>query len=68
MVNDVTACNMSPLVRAMMKNDVARVKVLLDTGASPSRQNARGQTALDMAAWRRDPEIFRVLAEAGADL
>lgn len=58
----------SPLMAAIVHNNPAMVKILLDAGAAPFRPNASGHTALDMAVWQGNSGIIQALADAGADM
>ena len=50
--------------RPAFPNMVATIKVLLEAGANP---NMHAPQLLRKAIWRRDPEVFKLLLEYGAD-
>lgn len=57
--------DVTPLMRAAWRGDVARVRQLLASGSSPRDTTRLGMTALMFGA--RDVETVRVLLDAGAD-
>lgn len=56
------------LHEAVMKNDIAEVKRLLDAGADVAAKNESGQTPLHFAAWIGDTASIWALLQAGADV
>jgi ankyrin repeat protein/Mg2+ and Co2+ transporter CorA len=58
----------SPLLKAVERNHVRVVQILLDYGASPDSADRKGRTALMTAAWRNHFHILQVLIARGADV
>jgi ankyrin repeat protein len=56
----------TPLMFASVYNCADAVKFLLETGADVNAQNARGDTALDLAVETMDLEVIGALHEGGA--
>ncbi len=57
------------LFEAVMQNDKARVKDLLDHGANPNEPAPNGYAPLiQSTVWGIDPEICKFLVEHGADV
>lgn len=59
---------MTALMKAINKNDSAKVKELIRQGADVNELEANGDAPLVMAAYKGYNEIVRVLLEAGADV
>jgi len=59
---------MSDLMKAVKKNDAARVRQLIDGGVDVSEKDASQDVPLIMAAYKGYTEITRLLLEAGADV
>ncbi|KAF2149540.1 ankyrin [Myriangium duriaei CBS 260.36] len=60
-----------PLMRAVERNNVTIVKILLDSTTIPVDRNEadkKGRTALMTAAWKNHTEILELLITAGADI
>ena len=58
----------APLADAAMHGDIAAVRSLLEQSANVNAPQGDGTTALHWAAHRDDPEIARLLVQAGANL
>jgi ankyrin repeat protein len=65
-VNATTAEGFTALMWAA--GDAAKVRLLLAAGANPRATAKSGATALLAAAIRENPEVFRILRDAGADM
>ncbi|HET8760468.1 MAG TPA: ankyrin repeat domain-containing protein, partial [Nitrospiria bacterium] len=63
-----TAISETPLVEAVLQNDVAQVTALLRSGADANTQSTDGQTALYLAAEQGRVEIAKLLLDHGADV
>jgi len=59
--------NGSPLQEAVKYRRVNLLETLILAGADVN-ENSGGGTALDMAAYRQDRQMFRILIDAGADM
>lgn len=59
---------MTPLMKAVEKNDVATVKKLIAQGVNVSELDTNQDAPLVMAAYLGHSEIVRLLLEAGADV
>ena len=59
--------NRTPLHFAVLKNQPAMVRLLLDLEADPLVKDGRGYTALNYASAKTDRAIVDLLIEAGAD-
>lgn len=57
----------TPLIAAVLRDDIAAVRRLLDAGAKPDGHDASRNTALIFAARDGQTEIARLLIDAGAD-
>lgn len=57
-----------PIFRAVERNYVQIVKLLLDAGASPEFRDREGRTALMMAAWKNQWHVLQLLITRGADV
>jgi ankyrin repeat protein len=55
----------TPLHAAVCVGNFEAAKLLLDAGASPSRQDERGYTALSHAIWYQRPAFIELLLSAG---
>lgn len=62
------APHLSPLHWSVMLNHPACVKVLLDYNASITLENENKMTALDLAAFKNNPEIVKILLNKSPDL
>jgi len=65
--NAMTAVGRSSLMIAARDNDVARLRTLLDAGASVDQRAPDGHTALTLAAQEGHVDSARILILAGAD-
>ena len=65
---DVLSNRVSPLFRAVERNHVDVVRLLLESGASPETRNKKGRTALMTAAWKNHLETLGLLISRGADV
>ncbi|KAJ9195999.1 hypothetical protein DTO164E3_6537 [Paecilomyces variotii] len=65
---DVDGNQPSPLLRAVERNHIRVVQVLLDYGASPETQDKKGRTPLMTAAWQNHWHILHLLICRGADV
>lgn len=59
---------LSPLLRAVERNHIAIVHMLLEAGASPETSDKKGRTALMTAAWKNHWHILNSLISKGADV
>jgi ankyrin repeat protein len=59
---------MTALMKAVQKNDAARVKTLIAEGANVDELDPNGDAPLVMAAYLGHADIVQMLLEAGADL
>lgn len=59
---------MTELMKAVRKNDLARVKALVAQGVDVSEVDSSGDSPLIMAAYEGHTEIVECLLEAGADV
>lgn len=66
--NNVESNRPSPLLRAVERNQVKVVQLLLDHGASPEARNKKGRTALMTAAWKNHWHVLQLLISRGADV
>ncbi|EED21298.1 ankyrin repeat protein [Talaromyces stipitatus ATCC 10500] len=57
-----------PIFRAVERNYVQIVKLLLDAGASPEFRDKEGRTALMTAAWKNQWHVLQLLISRGADV
>ncbi len=57
----------SPLARAIYRDDVPTIQILLRHGANPNPASARGDFPLHDAVSQFDPAIFQALLDHGAD-
>lgn len=57
-----------PIFRAVERNYVQIVKLLLDAGASPEFRDKKGRTALMTAAWKNQWHVLQLLITRGADV
>lgn len=48
-------------------SDAEKLRKLLDLGCKPSNRHAEGGTPLVAAVWTKNPEIVKLLLDAGAD-
>jgi len=59
----------TPFELILKKNNIELVRLFLDSGADIHRIDNRGQTPIEYAAcYAKDPAIFRLLIEKGADI
>lgn len=58
----------SPLLRAVERNHVRIVQLLLDYGASPETADKKGRTALMTAAWKNHWHLLALLITRGANV
>jgi len=58
----------SPLLRAVERNHVRVVQLLLDYGASPETADKKGRTALMTAAWKNHWHLLALLITRGANV
>ena len=58
----------SPLLRAVERNHVRVVQLLLDHGASTETMDREGRTAVMMAAWKNHWHVLDMLIARGADV
>ncbi|KAL1979537.1 hypothetical protein VTN96DRAFT_5584 [Rasamsonia emersonii] len=65
---DVAGNRVSPLFRAVERNHVRIVQLLLDYGACPETRDKEGRTALMMAAWKNHWHVLQLLISRGADV
>ena len=65
---DVPTHRLSPLLRAVERNHVRIVQLLLDYGASSETTDKEGRTALMTAAWRNHWHVLQLLISRGADV
>jgi ankyrin repeat protein len=56
------------LAAAVDKGGLASARKALKKGADPNHRDAEGRTLLMVAAFNRDLDLIKLLAEAGADL
>lgn len=54
--------------KAVVSNDVAGVRRLIEQGADPNQTDSEGRTALGYAAYKGNDEMVRTLLEGGADV
>lgn len=59
---------MTTLMHAINHNDLSQVRRLIAEGIDVNALDANGDAPLVMAAYRGNPEIVRLLLEAGADV
>lgn len=59
---------MTALMKAVQKNDLAGVKALIAQGADVNELDTNGDAPLVMAAYKGHTEIVRALLDAGADV
>jgi len=59
---------LSPLLRAVERNHIPIVHMLLEAGASPETSDKKGRTALMTAAWKNHWHILNSLISKGADV
>lgn len=59
---------MTPVMKAVQKNDVGRLTTLIAEGADVNELDPNGDAPLVMAAYLGHTEIVRLLLEAGADV
>ncbi|KAL1962384.1 hypothetical protein VTN77DRAFT_9723 [Rasamsonia byssochlamydoides] len=65
---DVAGNRVSPLFRAVERNHVRIVQLLLDYGACPDTRDKKGRTALMTAAWKNHWHVLQLLISRGADV
>ncbi|KAL1876715.1 hypothetical protein Plec18167_005123 [Paecilomyces lecythidis] len=65
---DVEGNQPTPLLRAVEKNHIRVVQLLLEYGASPETQDKKGRTPLMTAAWHNHWHILHLLICRGADV
>ncbi|KAI9932054.1 hypothetical protein AWENTII_010375 [Aspergillus wentii] len=65
---DVPSHRLAPLLRAVERNHVRIVQLLLDYGAAPETTDKKGRTALMTAAWRNHWHVLQVLISRGANV
>ena len=58
----------TPLIYAVVKDNLDVVKVLVDAGADLNMQDKTGWTTLMFAVGKDNPDMVKVLVDAGADL
>jgi hypothetical protein len=58
----------TPLFAAVLRNDTAEAKRLLDAGANPNEARFFGSPAIFFALMHNNPEMLRVMIEKGADV
>jgi ankyrin repeat protein len=66
LAGSAAAASESPLIEAVQKQDVQRVRTLLQQGTDVNQAEFDGSTALHWAAYVDDPDIMDVLLKAGA--
>ncbi|CAD6500059.1 BgTH12-04164 [Blumeria graminis f. sp. triticale] len=59
---------LSPLLRAVERNNIEIVQLLLKYGANPDTADKKGRTALMTAAWRNHWHILNLLIHKGASI
>ncbi|NLV17278.1 MAG: DivIVA domain-containing protein [Syntrophomonadaceae bacterium] len=64
---DSEALSASPLLAAVIANDIDQVKVLLNSGESTKTMTPQGESPLMIAAHKGNVELAEVLLRAGAD-
>lgn len=65
---DVEGNQISPLLRAVERNHIRVVQLLLDYGASPEIRDKKGRTPLMTAAWQNHWHMLHLLICRGADV
>lgn len=65
---DVAGNRVSPLFRAVERNHVGIVRLLLESGACPETKDKEGRTALMMAALNNHWHVLQLLISRGADV
>ncbi|KAL4934812.1 hypothetical protein BDV06DRAFT_217862 [Aspergillus oleicola] len=58
----------SPLLKAVERNHVRILQILLDYGASTEGRDRKGRTAVMTAAWKNHFHVLQVLIARGADV
>ena len=58
----------TPLIGALLHNDAAEAKRLLDLGADPNEGHFSGLSPVLLAITRQDIDLVRLMAARGADL
>jgi len=59
---------LTALMQVILKDDLETVKAMLEVGATPNQRDSRDVTPLHFAAMQLQPEIAKVLLQAGADV
>lgn len=67
-MGELTATTSSPLLNALLDDDVEQFRSLLDAGADPTSALEGGTTIVHVAAMVDDPTYLELLVEAGADV
>jgi ankyrin repeat protein len=66
-VNARNLGGISPVMLAVINDQPAVLKLLLERGGDVNAQSGTGWTALTFAAWKRDSDLVRVLLGHGAN-
>lgn len=65
---NVVGARVTPLLKAVEKNNVAIVQLLLRHGADVETRDKKGRTPLMTAAWKNNWHILDLLLKNGADV